>query len=88
MPVAFKNGALVAFSALVEAVAFRNGADVASTASALVEAVAFKNGALVVLTATSTWVVGAVILDAAAVVVLRNKPVDVALSAELVLVRF
>lgn len=82
------NGADVAFSinALVEAVAFKNGADVAL--SALVKAVAFKNGVLVVLTATSTWVVGAVTLGAPAVVMLRNKPVDVALSAELVLVRF
>lgn len=69
-------------------VAFKNGADVAFSANALVEAVAFKNGALVVLTATSTWVVGAVTLGAVAVVVLRKKPVDVALSAELVLVRF
>lgn len=79
------NGADVAFSAFVEAVAFMNDADVAF--GALVEAVAFKNGALVVLTATATWVVGAVTLGAAAVVVLRNKPVDVALSARLVLVR-
>lgn len=65
-------------------VVFRKGAEVAFSAAA--EDVAFRNGALVVLTANSAGVVDADTLSVAEVVVLRNRPVDVALTADIVLV--
>lgn len=65
-------------------VVFRKGAEVAF--SAAVVDVAFRNGALVVLSANSAGVVDADTLSVAEVVVLRNRPVDVALTADTVLV--
>jgi hypothetical protein len=80
---AFKNGALVTFANEV-LVVFRYGAEVALTNA--VDIVAFKRAVLVVF-AMFTWVVGAVPLRATTVVVLRNLPVDVAFSAEAVVVK-